>query len=342
MHILQSNMMMASLPTPPTMNTPNGPGTEAVDVRATNAAGGPPQPGRTWTPRVPLHTIYALPVPIRTFPLPSFYPNNPISLAHLAYAWLRQVLFPPAAEVYVGVWDPSTRSIHITDPNSIRALWEQGFFGKGNLSRSEPNWLKRELGRRGAARGGNVSEERTESRRQERANAKWERAKAELEVIEQQRLEEKAGLEAIERQRPEEAGLEEARLEEPTPEQPLLVAASPELAPLLSRKNLSQGPKPPVGPLELLALPNSSASPATQGPLAEATKEHKAPVGPAELLALPNSLASLSPKLNKLDKLESRSDSNTSLPTALSHEPPPLRLANGHEWQTSQRTCTPQ
>jgi hypothetical protein len=26
-------------------------------------------------------------------------------------------------------------------------LWRKGFFGKGNLSRSEPTWLKREINR---------------------------------------------------------------------------------------------------------------------------------------------------------------------------------------------------
>ncbi|KAK3685217.1 tRNA intron endonuclease [Podospora appendiculata] len=142
-------------------------------------------------PRVSIHKLYALPAPIRTFPLPTFYPSNPLSLFHLVYVWMKHMIFPPAAEpsvVYEGVWDPSTRSVHITDPNSIRALWEQGFFGKGSLSRSEPNWLKREISRRGTVQGLTVSEQHTEARREERRLAKWERAKTELEVIERQRL----------------------------------------------------------------------------------------------------------------------------------------------------------
>ncbi|KAL2117962.1 hypothetical protein VTJ04DRAFT_7622 [Mycothermus thermophilus] len=141
-------------------------------------------------PNVPLNQIYVLPVPIRTFPLPTFFPNNPISLLYLAIAWLRQILRPPAAEpsvVHTGVWDPETRSVHIKEEPSIRALWEQGFYGKGSLSRSEPNWLKRELARRGSSEGKTVSEARTEQRREERRQAKWERAKAELEAIERQR-----------------------------------------------------------------------------------------------------------------------------------------------------------
>src|SRR5690242_6428316 len=107
--------------------------------------------GRLSAPRPPLNQTYTLPAPIRTFPLPTFYPNNPISLLHLVYAWLSQVLRPPPQEpsvVHTGIWDPETRSVHVRDPVSVRALWEQGFYGKGSLSRSEPNWLKRELARR--------------------------------------------------------------------------------------------------------------------------------------------------------------------------------------------------
>ncbi|KAK0618966.1 hypothetical protein B0T14DRAFT_545453 [Immersiella caudata] len=244
----------------------------------------------TTTPRVPLHQIYALPVPIRTFPLPTFYPNNPISLLHLAYAWLRQVVSPPAAEpsVHTGAWDPDTRSVHINDPKSIRALWEQGFFGKGSLSRSEPNWLKRELGRR-AGQAGHVSEARTESRREERRNAKWKRAKAELEAIEQQRLEEAS----LEEARLEEAKLVEARLAELQAAE-ARVRATPHPAPgeATPPRTPPMEPRPPVGPAELLALPNSLASLAMKHILVSVERTYKPPVGPAELLALPNSSAS--------------------------------------------------
>ncbi|CAP73365.1 uncharacterized protein PODANS_2_7520, partial [Podospora anserina S mat+] len=171
----------------PTVSPATAPPGDSSKTVTTRAPAGPP--------RTPLNQIYALPAPIRTFPLPAFYPNNPISLFHLVYAWLRQVLSPPSKEpsvIHIGVWDPDTCSVHVPDPASIRALWEQGFFGKGSLSRSEPNWLKRELARRGSPEGKTVSEVRTESRREERRLAKWERARAELEAIERQRLAEAA------------------------------------------------------------------------------------------------------------------------------------------------------
>ncbi|KAI1206825.1 uncharacterized protein F4807DRAFT_216203 [Annulohypoxylon truncatum] len=140
--------------------------------------------------KVPLHQIYALPAPIRTFPLPSFYPNNPISLFHAVYAWVSQLVYPPPSEpavIHQGIWSPETRSVHIKDPKSIRALWEQGFFGKGNYSRSEPNWFKREQARRGE-HGGNVAENVTTQRREERKMMKWDRARKEQEAIERTKL----------------------------------------------------------------------------------------------------------------------------------------------------------
>lgn len=130
-------------------------------------------------------------MPIRTYPLPTFYPNNPLSLFHVLYTWLSQTIFPPPAEpsVIPGVWSSATRSVHITDPKFIRVLWEQGFFGKGSYSRSEPNWLKREQARKGR-HADHVAEEYTNKRREERKLMKWDRARKEQEAIRKTRLEE--------------------------------------------------------------------------------------------------------------------------------------------------------
>ncbi|OAA41749.1 Endonuclease TnsA, Hjc/tRNA endonuclease [Metarhizium rileyi] len=178
-----------------------------------------------------IHQIYALPAPIRTFPLPAFYPNNPLSLFTIAYAWLQQILAPPPAEpavIHQGVWSKKTFSVHITDEKSMRALWEQGFYGKGSLSRSEPNWLKREQVRRGMQET-HVSEILTMQRREERAQAKWERARLEQEAIRQIRLKEAHQAETASR----------SAVATSLPPQPLANFAAP------------------VGPLELLSLPNS-------------------------------------------------------------------------------------
>ncbi|KAJ2972553.1 hypothetical protein NUW58_g9162 [Xylaria curta] len=122
--------------------------------------------------KVPLHQIYALPVPLRTFPLPSFYPNNPLSLFHvLASGHPRR--------------DPSI----FGSPDQSGLSGSKAFFGKGSYSRSEPNWLKREQSRQGQ---GNkkVSELVTVQRREERKMMKWDRARKEQEAILRTRLEE--------------------------------------------------------------------------------------------------------------------------------------------------------
>ena len=96
-----------------------------------------------------------------------------------------------------GIFDPITRSIWVTDPKDRMVLWRRGFFGKGNLSRSEPSWLVRLANSRSAAgrrKSGFAhvdgimcsrrflleitSEEVTARRRAERKQFKFERAQA--------------------------------------------------------------------------------------------------------------------------------------------------------------------
>ncbi|PHH79100.1 hypothetical protein CDD82_2591 [Ophiocordyceps australis] len=191
------------------------------------------EPVKTPKKRGPsIHQIYSLPAPIRTFPLPAFYPNNPLSLFPLVFAWLGQLFSPPPAEpsvIHDGVWNQATVSVHVTKDTSMRALWEQGFFGKGSLSRSEPNWLKRERVRQGLE-AAHVSEILTVQRRQERAQAKWERARAEQEAIHRIRL--------------QEAGLGETHDHVQAVKTPWTGTS---------------GYAAPVGPLQLLSLPNSNA-----------------------------------------------------------------------------------
>lgn len=229
-----------------------------------------------------IHQIYALPAPIRTFPLPTFYPNNPISLFHVAYAWLGQVFRPPPVEpavIHQGVWSETTISVHIKDEKSMRALWEQGFYGKGNLSRSEPNWLKREQVQRGLQEV-HVSEIFTQQRREDRAQAKWERARLEQEAILQTKLEEER------------------------------LAASNRLA---EKDKVVPDSAPsfvaPVGPLELLALPNSAIIVSRLESILTSISL-LAPVGPLQLLALPNSAADLA----RLTKVNASKANETSSP----------------------------
>ncbi|KAL8968727.1 MAG: hypothetical protein Q9197_004727 [Variospora fuerteventurae] len=136
--------------------------------------------------------LHAQPLPINTYPLPPLIPHNPLSLLHIAFTYLLQVLVPPASHPPIpfrGYFSHETRSIHITDHATARILWEQGFFGKGSLSRSEPAWLEREKIRQGVL-AGNTNEDVTRMRREERKQFKNERARKEREVIEEKLAEE--------------------------------------------------------------------------------------------------------------------------------------------------------
>ena len=172
---------------------------EDVNPDATNRAGDAtqPQPSQPANKRPPRRKgpnyaqIHSKPLPLDVHPLPAFHPTHPISLLRLAYAFLSQLISPPTSHpehLFIGYFSPDSRSVHITDPAQVRALWEMGFFGKGTLSRSEPSWLEREKAKSKAGeRGRGTAEEATRKRREERRLFKLERARLEAEKIEHQR-----------------------------------------------------------------------------------------------------------------------------------------------------------
>lgn len=252
----------------------------------------------------PLWQIYKQPAPLRVFPFPTLN-SNPISYIHLALSWLNQLFFPPSPEpsiIHNAFWDRETRTIVVTDEKSMSDLWQQGFYGKGSLSRSEPNWLKRERIRQGVLKG-KVSEVATDQRREDRMRAKWERARVEHEAIEQKRREEEeakafAQSQAIEKA--EVAAQAKARVvaKALAETQPVVEAREPTAVPATVVPTI----RAPVGPLELLALPNSfidliaytNLQPCSKAAAGKPTGSAiLAPVGPLELLALPNSQADM-------------------------------------------------
>ncbi|KAH0565877.1 hypothetical protein GP486_000734 [Trichoglossum hirsutum] len=146
---------------------------------------------RATTSRPNLNEIYGLPIPLTVYPVPTFFPTNPLWLLQFGYNYIYQILFASSHPNphYKGIFSPETRSVHITEETTAKILWQQGFFGKGNLSRSEPTWLDREKRRRGLL-AKVTSEEITKKRREERKEFKNERARKERETIEQRLKEE--------------------------------------------------------------------------------------------------------------------------------------------------------
>ncbi|KAF2629270.1 hypothetical protein BU25DRAFT_409169 [Macroventuria anomochaeta] len=156
----------------------------AVPNGQKSANSGPRKPRQK---RPNYNEIHVKPLPLDVHPLPAFIPHNPLSIVRIAITLLSHSLRTPNSHkiVHKAYYSEDTQSIHVTDPESIRALWEQGFWGKGSLSRSEPQWLLAERRRRGIE-ASTASTQITQARREERRQFKLERAKAQREAIEQQ------------------------------------------------------------------------------------------------------------------------------------------------------------
>ncbi|CAD0114587.1 unnamed protein product [Aureobasidium uvarum] len=176
------------------------------------AASDKPKPVRTRPQKPNYFLIHSKPLPLETHPLPAFVPQNPLSLLRIAYIYLSQLISAPSSHREVpitGIFSSETRSVHITDHASVRALWEMGFFGKGTMSRSEPSWLDREKARlKASKRGGGTAEENTRKRREERKLFKLERARAEAEQIEETLRQERAALGSAKQEKDEEKATE--------------------------------------------------------------------------------------------------------------------------------------
>lgn len=151
-----------------------------------------PAPARARYKKPNYNVVHALPLPLTTVPLPPLIPHNPLSLLHIIIAYLFPGTTSHPSPLHVGTFHTSTRAIHITDPQSIKAFWEHGFFGKGSLSRSEPTWVTRKRRALGVIGQDEAltSEEVTMRRREERKEFKRERARAEKERREKQLAEE--------------------------------------------------------------------------------------------------------------------------------------------------------
>ena len=130
-------------------------------------------------------------------PLPVIFSNPPPSRLRSILSFVGLSLTDVANPHCEGIFDPTTRSVWVYDPKHSKLLWQRGFFGKGNLSRSEPSWLARQLNiRRSAGKRVSIyqssctytvtrysvveltSEEVTAKRRAERRQFKLDRAAA--------------------------------------------------------------------------------------------------------------------------------------------------------------------
>ncbi|KAG9104297.1 tRNA splicing endonuclease subunit sen2 [Ceratobasidium sp. 370] len=115
--------------------------------------------------------IYAHPLPIIIEPTfkPHSWTSHALGLVGLTAARLSN----PHCE---GILDLGTRSVWIVNKRDTLVLWQRGFFGKGNLSRSEPSWLTRRIAELRGPEKASASELITAKRREERKQFKANRA----------------------------------------------------------------------------------------------------------------------------------------------------------------------
>ncbi|CCH60895.1 hypothetical protein TBLA_0D03980 [Henningerozyma blattae CBS 6284] len=90
---------------------------------------------------------YKYPLPIHPIDdLPDLIPQNPLSWAYWTYCYLTKVNY---LKFRIPVEIIGQKYVHILVRNSyhMQYLWENGFFGTGQFSRSEPTWKNRTLER---------------------------------------------------------------------------------------------------------------------------------------------------------------------------------------------------
>lgn len=115
--------------------------------------------------------IYANALPIIFVEPP---PSRFRSVLNLLGLSLTEVVNPQCE----GIFDPTTRSVWVSNSKDTTLLWRRGFFGKGDLSRSEPSWMARQINDRKTGGKQMTSEEVTAKRRAERRQFKLDRAAA--------------------------------------------------------------------------------------------------------------------------------------------------------------------
>ncbi|KAF9522679.1 hypothetical protein CPB83DRAFT_878230 [Crepidotus variabilis] len=122
--------------------------------------------------------IYAYPLPLLFIEPPPSKIGSVLGLLGLSLTWVEN----PHCE---GIFDPFTHSVWVSNHEHSLILWRRGFFGKGDLSRSEPSWLARQINIRNTRGKQLTSEEVTAKRRAERRQFKLDRARAIATVAEE-------------------------------------------------------------------------------------------------------------------------------------------------------------
>ncbi|KAF5361891.1 hypothetical protein D9756_002586 [Leucocoprinus leucothites] len=136
--------------------------------------------GKFGSRKAEIARLYAHPLPILLSEKPQ-EPSRIQSILSFLGLSLNRISNPHCE----GVFDPCTRSVWVSKSDDVLVLWRRGFFGKGDLSRSEPSWYTRQMNIRKSGGKQMTSEEITAKRRAERKQFKADRAAAIAAVAEE-------------------------------------------------------------------------------------------------------------------------------------------------------------
>ncbi|AQZ13464.1 SEN2 (YLR105C) [Zygosaccharomyces parabailii] len=126
---------------------------------------------------------YRYPLPIHPLELPPLIPHNPLSWAFWAYSYITSVN-SLITRIHVDFYNDPYVHILVRNEAQMVYLWENGFFGTGQLSRSEPTWKGRTINRlAGGNSKGPALEKVTETRRLQRLDFKRRREEMERKLL---------------------------------------------------------------------------------------------------------------------------------------------------------------
>ncbi|AMD18949.1 HBR048Cp [Eremothecium sinecaudum] len=131
----------------------------------------------------PNKSKYAHPLPLECINLPQVLPHNPVSWLYFCYRYITSIN-KICEKIPLTISDEG--KLLVISKTHIKYLWSHGFFGTGQLSRSEPTWHARTTDRLQIGKGVQQTrrlEEITQLRRTQRLEYKKERAKFEEKML---------------------------------------------------------------------------------------------------------------------------------------------------------------
>ncbi|QLL31992.1 hypothetical protein HG536_0C01600 [Torulaspora globosa] len=128
---------------------------------------------------------YRYPLPVHPIELPQLLPHNPLSWVCWIYSYVKSS--SRITPIQVEITGDEFVHILVKEPSQMIYLWDNGFFGTGQLSRSEPTWFERTNAMINGDRQsspGTPLERITEQRRWERSQFKKRRVEMERQLLE--------------------------------------------------------------------------------------------------------------------------------------------------------------